>query len=262
MDRLRRELLIAAGGLVTSVACPGLILPARAIAPFKETVTTLFWVGEASGEENAFIPNDQSYWDQDWQDHYGGVDDPESRSGHWPADFKPKENPFYVALPYGEFNQGQPQWLPGAAHFYGPQVSIETPRPDFQGVRARRQSRDVELARGTALRFDQRKVPRAAHHHACVLYGRAAAVHHYTLNCGGLRKQAGGERQHDQALDENSHVGGSSVSPAAIVEPEVFHCIIPKSRDASRYAILSGIRSGVGGRGADEAAGAGPGGAV
>ena len=105
MDRLRRGLLIAAGGLATSVACPGLILPARAVAPFKETMTTLFWVGEASGEENAFIPNDQSYWDQDWQDHYGGVDDPESRSGHWPADFKPKENPFYVALPYGEFTR-------------------------------------------------------------------------------------------------------------------------------------------------------------
>ena len=105
MDRLRRGLLIAAGGLATSVACPGLILPARAVAPFKETMTTLFWVGEASGEENAFIPNDQSYWDQDWQDHYGGVDDPERRSGHWPADFKPKENPFYVALPYGEFTR-------------------------------------------------------------------------------------------------------------------------------------------------------------
>ena len=105
MDRLRRGFLIAAGGLVTSVACPGLILPARAVAPFKETMTTLFWVGEASGEENAFIPNDQSYWDQDWQDHYGGVDDPERRSGHWPADFRPKENPFYVALPYGEFTR-------------------------------------------------------------------------------------------------------------------------------------------------------------
>ena len=105
MDRLRRGNSIAAGGLVTSVACPGLILPARAVAPFKETITTLFWVGEASGKENAFIPNDQSYWDQNWQDHYGGVDDPERRSGHWPADFKPKENPVYVALPYGEFTQ-------------------------------------------------------------------------------------------------------------------------------------------------------------
>src|SRR4030095_10943945 len=50
--------------------------------------------------ENAFIPNDQ-----DWQSHYGGVDDPERRDGHWPADFRPKENPFYVALPYGEFTE-------------------------------------------------------------------------------------------------------------------------------------------------------------
>jgi len=34
---------------------------------------------------------------------FGGVDDPEHRNGHWPAEFKPNENPFYVALPFGEF---------------------------------------------------------------------------------------------------------------------------------------------------------------
>jgi hypothetical protein len=73
--------------------------------PFKVTMTTLFWVGEPSNAENAFIPNDQSYWDKDWQENYGGVDDPLRRSGHWPADFTPRQNPFYVALPYGEFNE-------------------------------------------------------------------------------------------------------------------------------------------------------------
>ena len=31
------------------------------------------------------------------------MDDPEHRNGHWPAGFRPKENAFYVALPYGEF---------------------------------------------------------------------------------------------------------------------------------------------------------------
>jgi hypothetical protein len=85
------------------MARPGLILSAGAATPFKRTMTTLFWVGEAAGEENAFIPNDQSYWDESWLDHYGGIDNPERRSGYWPADFKPKENPFYFALPYGEF---------------------------------------------------------------------------------------------------------------------------------------------------------------
>jgi hypothetical protein len=73
---------------------------------FKPTMTTLFWVGEASGAENAFIPNDASYWDKDWQVAFGGVDDPNRRDGFWPAGFKPKENPFYVALPFGEFADG------------------------------------------------------------------------------------------------------------------------------------------------------------
>jgi len=98
MDRLRRGIIVAAGGLLTSMARPGLIPLAGAVTPFKETMTTLFWVGEAAGEENAFIPNDQSYWDGDWLDHYGGIDNPEHRSGHWPAGFRPRENPFYCPM--------------------------------------------------------------------------------------------------------------------------------------------------------------------
>jgi hypothetical protein len=66
-------------------------------------MTTLFWVGEPSDADNDFIPNDVSYWDSQWQVNFGGVDDPEHRNGYWPADFQPKENPFYVALPFGEF---------------------------------------------------------------------------------------------------------------------------------------------------------------
>jgi hypothetical protein len=100
MDIARRSLLMAAGGLVTSVFCPRAMFRARAAAGFKQTMTTLFWVGEPADSENAFIPNDQ-----DWQSHYGGVDDPERREGYWPADFRPKENPFYVALPDGEFTE-------------------------------------------------------------------------------------------------------------------------------------------------------------
>jgi hypothetical protein len=37
-------------------------------------------------------------------EHYGGVDDPERRNGYYPADFIPKENPFYCALPYSDFD--------------------------------------------------------------------------------------------------------------------------------------------------------------
>jgi hypothetical protein len=102
----RRDLLTA------GVATTGLFLLAGGMQglrsepnPFKVTMTTLFWVGEPSNQENAFIPNDQSYWDKDWQANYGGVDDPERRNRHWPAGFTPKQNPFYVALPYGEFTE-------------------------------------------------------------------------------------------------------------------------------------------------------------
>ena len=69
-------------------------------------MTTLFWVGEAASPDNGFIGNHHSYWDKDWQENFGGVDDPQRRNGYWPRSFKPAENPFYVALPYGEFVRG------------------------------------------------------------------------------------------------------------------------------------------------------------
>jgi hypothetical protein len=104
MRLTRRQIVTAAGCLA------GAALPAEALLlrkdQFKSTITTLFWVGESSDVDNAFIPNDVSYWDKDWQMNYGGVDDPAHRNGFWPADFTPKENPFYVALPYGEFKSG------------------------------------------------------------------------------------------------------------------------------------------------------------
>jgi hypothetical protein len=68
---------------------------------------TVFWVGEAATAENAYIPNNASAWDSQWQSHFGGVDTPENRQkdGKWPAGFTPKENPFYAALPYKEFDE-------------------------------------------------------------------------------------------------------------------------------------------------------------
>jgi hypothetical protein len=102
----RRNVVLAAGAAAASAFCVGLgNPPLRAATPsrFKQTMTTLFWVGEPSGAENAFIPNHESYWDRDWQQHYGGIDHPWERNGHLPAGFTPNENPFYVALPFGEF---------------------------------------------------------------------------------------------------------------------------------------------------------------
>ena len=74
--------------------------------PSKTATTTLFWVGEPSDRDNGFIPNDVSYWDDHWMQHFGGVDDPKKRCGFLPCAFRPKENQFYVALPYGEYVEG------------------------------------------------------------------------------------------------------------------------------------------------------------
>ncbi len=74
--------------------------------PVRKTVmTTVFWVGEGSTAENGYISNAQSYWDEYWGESFGGVDDPENRCGYAPCTFTPKENPFYIALPYTEFNE-------------------------------------------------------------------------------------------------------------------------------------------------------------
>lgn len=78
---------------------------AENVYPVHSNITvTVFWVGEPSGPENNYIPNDVSAWDEKWQEHFGGVDDPNNRSGYYPAAFTPGENPFYFALPYNDFD--------------------------------------------------------------------------------------------------------------------------------------------------------------
>jgi hypothetical protein len=66
-------------------------------------VATVFWIGETgSGPTNA-----RSAWDKNWVSNYGGVDDPVRRRGYEPTGFRPRENPFYVALPYCDMRAGR-----------------------------------------------------------------------------------------------------------------------------------------------------------
>ena len=69
----------------------------------RNITATVFWVGEPQGrgssEDNAL-----SAWDDDWQVHFGGFDDPFNRNGYYPVGFTPKENPFYLDLPYNDFD--------------------------------------------------------------------------------------------------------------------------------------------------------------
>lgn len=71
----------------------------------KDITVTIFWIGEEGTYENSHIPNSQSAWDGNWKDHYGGIDDPYNRNDFYPKDFTPKENPFYFALPYNDFDE-------------------------------------------------------------------------------------------------------------------------------------------------------------
>lgn len=66
--------------------------------------TTYFWAGEAADGDNKNISNVPSAWDDDWTQHFGGVDDPKKRNGFVAASFTPKENSFYFALPYNDFD--------------------------------------------------------------------------------------------------------------------------------------------------------------
>lgn len=67
---------------------------------------TIFWVGEPSTKQNGCTANLSSAFDSDWVGAYGGCDAAMHRRHEHdgfdrPKSFVPKENPFYVALPYG-----------------------------------------------------------------------------------------------------------------------------------------------------------------
>lgn len=77
--------------------------------PWKlNIVTTTFWIGEQPTENNP-VPNTKSSWDANWVSNYGGYDNPEpaSRRNFVPVSFTPRQNPFYVALPYNDVSGGR-----------------------------------------------------------------------------------------------------------------------------------------------------------
>ena len=70
-------------------------------------MTTVFWIGERPTTNNP-VPNDRSSWDPNWFSNYGGYDNPDLklRKNFIPLDFLPRQNPFYVALPYNDVEGG------------------------------------------------------------------------------------------------------------------------------------------------------------
>jgi hypothetical protein len=99
--KLRNEALLKVEPIVQ--------IPRNSLAPWKQNiVTTVFWVGEPAGPNNP-VSNDKSSWDLNWTVSYGGFDPPETsnRRGYIPVAFIPRQNPFYVALPYNDVTNGQ-----------------------------------------------------------------------------------------------------------------------------------------------------------
>jgi hypothetical protein len=73
-----------------------------------QIVTTVFWIGETASGNNP-VPNRSSAWDGNWARNFGGSDRPEpcERMGFIPTGFVPRQNPFYLALPFNDVSGGR-----------------------------------------------------------------------------------------------------------------------------------------------------------
>lgn len=90
---------------VPVVSAPSPAAPATSYPQHANIIATMFYIGEPGDDENGNIPNADSTWDEQWQEHYGGTDSPYKRNGWLPAGFTSKQNPFYIALPYNDLDE-------------------------------------------------------------------------------------------------------------------------------------------------------------
>ncbi len=104
--RLRENALRRMG---PQVLTPGSNESVHSRYPWKRNImTTVFWVGELPTQNNP-VPNTKSAWDVNWTANYGGYDnpDPKTRRNFIPVAFTPRQNPFYIALPYNDVTRGK-----------------------------------------------------------------------------------------------------------------------------------------------------------
>lgn len=111
--RFMRSLLITITLAILAPLAFGQSISSRSHSPFKKhkypwkmnITATIFWVGESPSGRNK-THNHSSSWDTHWAKNFGGFDDPDpsARHKHYfrPKAFKPKQNPFYIALPYND----------------------------------------------------------------------------------------------------------------------------------------------------------------
>jgi hypothetical protein len=70
----------------------------------ENIIATTFWIGEPA--RSGSPSNTHSAWDSGWMAHYGGEDSPTRRVDFWPTRLTPRQNPFYIALPYSDVSNG------------------------------------------------------------------------------------------------------------------------------------------------------------
>jgi hypothetical protein len=95
--------LFAYDAMQTKPAIPAEPVSFSSSYPWRIGITTtVFWVGEPTSLHSQ--DNSHSAWDREWLANYGGTDTPlsSSRENFRPIAFVPRENPFYVALPYND----------------------------------------------------------------------------------------------------------------------------------------------------------------
>jgi hypothetical protein len=110
--------------------------PGPAYPAHERVVATVYWVGEPADADNGFVSNDASAWDERWRQHFGGTDDPTHRQhgGDWPAGFRPSQNPYYFALPYGEYtDDGALKSDVDRVYWYDPRHRLTFPRSVLRG---------------------------------------------------------------------------------------------------------------------------------
>jgi hypothetical protein len=97
------------------------VQPSGGIYPWHTNiVATVFWVGEVFDPGAPDGSQVVSAYDDAWEQHYGGCDGAvvagqcqttptDAANGYFPVQMAPRENPFYLDLPYADFDGDRPK---------------------------------------------------------------------------------------------------------------------------------------------------------
>ena len=84
-----------------------------------DILATRFYIGE-------FFSEGSTAWDLRAVESFGGIDNPRRRNRYFPRDFKPNQNPFYVALPYSDLDsKARRRWDAKRLPWYDPNFDVD-----------------------------------------------------------------------------------------------------------------------------------------